>query len=105
MIASLGLLTPDGLDEFYPIFDDYQHMGDKDRKASQFLFHDLQPYQGEHGASRIMWEEGRKRKYREWLRLVGSFLTTRDGRTNTDRFLSRWATPATHWQMARRQSR
>ena len=104
MIASLGLLTPDGLDEFYPIFDDYQHMGDKDRKASQFLFHDLQPYQGEHGASRIVWEEGRKRKYREWLRQVGLFPATRD-RTNTDRLPSRWVTPATRCQMARPQSR
>ncbi|KAH8891804.1 peptidoglycan binding domain-containing protein [Thozetella sp. PMI_491] len=68
MIASLGLLTPDGLDRFYQIFDDYVHMGDKRRKHDEFLFPDLPSYQGEEGAARILWEEGRKHKYRSWLK-------------------------------------
>lgn len=30
MVATLGLLTRDGVDNFYPIFKDMQHWGDKD---------------------------------------------------------------------------
>ncbi len=72
MIATLGLLTPDGLDRFYDIFDDYEHMGDEHRKPSEFLFKELEPYKGQHGAARITWEEQRKHKYREWLKQVSS---------------------------------
>ncbi len=76
MIATLGLLTPDGLDHFYQIFDDYQHMGDKHRSVDDYLFHGLPPYHGEEGTGRIIWEEERKHKYRDWLKQVRILGTT-----------------------------
>ncbi len=36
MIASVGLLTPQGLEYFPEIFDDYENMGDPKRRADQF---------------------------------------------------------------------
>lgn len=70
MIASLGLLTYDGLDRFYDIFKDYQTMGDKHRSTDDFVFKELQAYDGEKGKAKIMWEEERKRQYREFLKQV-----------------------------------
>lgn len=70
MIASVGLLTYDGLDHFFDIFKDYQTMGDKHRNADEFVFKGLQPYNGEKGKAKIVWEEERKRQYREFLKQV-----------------------------------
>ncbi|PSR80000.1 hypothetical protein BD289DRAFT_79241 [Coniella lustricola] len=69
MIASLGLMTHSGLDRFYDIFTDYQLMGSKERKVDDFLCKDvLQPYAGQEGTDKILWEEERKRVYREFLK-------------------------------------
>lgn len=76
MIASLGLLTNDGLDRFFEIFKDYQTMGDTHRSTEDFVFKSLQPYDGEKGKAKIIWEEERKRQYREFLKEV-RFLTRR----------------------------
>lgn len=70
MIASLGLLTHDGLDHFFDVFEDYQLMGDKHRGTDEYIFKGLQPYDGEKGTAKILWEEERKRQYREHLKQV-----------------------------------
>ncbi|KAK4227766.1 hypothetical protein QBC38DRAFT_499110 [Podospora fimiseda] len=68
MIASIGLLTPDGLDQFYTIFNDYEHMGDKTRDTDEFLVPGLQEYNNSFGQAKIEWEEKRMRKYKEGLK-------------------------------------
>ncbi|KAJ0125249.1 hypothetical protein J7T55_006594 [Diaporthe amygdali] len=68
LIASVGLLTTEGMDNFYPIFEDYEHIGDEKRSASEFLFHDLVPYHGEKGKAKILWENERKEQYKKWLK-------------------------------------
>lgn len=68
MIASLGMLTHDGLDKFYSIFADYQLMGSKDRNVDEYIFQGLAPYDGQTGTAKIEWEEERKRQYREFLK-------------------------------------
>ncbi|KAF3764097.1 hypothetical protein M406DRAFT_339798 [Cryphonectria parasitica EP155] len=67
MIASLGLLSHNGLDHFYEIFTDYQLMGSKSRDPQKYLFKGLQPYGDEKGTAKILWEEERKRQYRHAL--------------------------------------
>lgn len=70
MIASLGLLTHEGLDHFYAIFNDYQTMGSKTRSVDDYIFKGLPPYDGQKGKDKILWEEERKRQYREFLKEV-----------------------------------
>lgn len=70
MIASLGLLTHEGLDRFYDIFNDYQTMGSTSRSVDDYIFKGLAPYDGEKGKDKILWEEERKLKYREFLKQV-----------------------------------
>lgn len=70
MIASLGLLTHEGLDHFYAIFTDYQDMGSKKRSVDDYIFKGLAPYDGQEGKAKILWEEERKRQYREYLKEV-----------------------------------
>lgn len=70
MIASMGLLTPEGLDHFYPIFEDYENMSDEKRGMDKFLYSGLTPYNGELGKAKIRWETNRKDQYREWLKSV-----------------------------------
>lgn len=70
LIASVGLLTTEGMDQFFPIFRDYENIGDEKRSASEFLFHDLIPYQGEKGKAKIHWENQRKEQYKQWLKSV-----------------------------------
>ncbi|KXH36573.1 peptidoglycan binding domain-containing protein [Colletotrichum nymphaeae SA-01] len=67
MIATVGLLTPTGLDHFYAIFEDYENMGDSDRDPSVFLDPEVLPYNGEKGAARAKWEIDRKSQYERWL--------------------------------------
>ncbi|KAI3555236.1 peptidoglycan binding domain-containing protein [Colletotrichum abscissum] len=67
MIATVGLLTPSGLDHFYAIFEDYENMGDSDRDPSLFLDPKVPPYNGEKGAARANWEMDRKSQYERWL--------------------------------------
>lgn len=71
MIASLGLLTHEGLDRFYSIFTDYQLMGSKERKVEEFIFKGLPSYDRQTGKAKIEWEAERKRQYREFLKQVG----------------------------------
>lgn len=70
MIASIGLLTPEGLDHFYAIFDDYEHMGKTNRDIDQFLIPGLPKYNGERGQAKIEWEAARKRQYKRGLKEV-----------------------------------
>lgn len=76
MIASVGLLTTEGMDHFFPIFRDYEDIGDEKRPASEFLFHDLIPYNGEKGKAKIRWENKRKEQYKQWLKSVSCDFTT-----------------------------
>lgn len=64
------MLTTEGMDHFFPIFRDYENIGDEKRSASEFLFHDLIPYQGEKGKAKIFWENQRKEQYKQWLKSV-----------------------------------
>jgi uncharacterized protein (DUF2235 family) len=73
MVATLGLLRPDGLDHFYAIFEDYENMGDPKRDNDEFLFSGLPPYKGQKGKALILWEEERKEVYRQWLKEVSPF--------------------------------
>ncbi|KAK4139360.1 uncharacterized protein C8A04DRAFT_33180 [Dichotomopilus funicola] len=68
MIASIGLLTPQGLDHFYDIFDDYHSMGKSGRNVEQFLVPGLPKYGGEHGQAKIEWEGRRMKAYKAGLR-------------------------------------
>ncbi|KZL76893.1 peptidoglycan binding domain-containing protein [Colletotrichum tofieldiae] len=67
MIATVGLLTPQGLDHFYRVFEDYESMGDIDRDSSLFLDPEMLPYQGEKGPAKVNWETRRKLQYKSWL--------------------------------------
>ncbi|KAK4186701.1 hypothetical protein QBC35DRAFT_256178 [Podospora australis] len=68
MIASVGLLTPEGLDNFYAIFDDYENMGNTMRDVDDYLIPGLAVYNGSYGQAKIEWEERRKRVYKEGLK-------------------------------------
>jgi len=70
MIASIGLLTPEGLDNFYSIFNDYENIGSKTRDTDDFLVPNLPEYNNSQGPAKIEWEERRMRKYKEGLRQV-----------------------------------
>lgn len=71
MVASLGLLTPDGLDHFYAVFEDYENMGDRHRRADQFVVPALPEYGGQEGKEKIAWENSRMGQYRLGLKSVG----------------------------------
>ena len=68
MIASVGLLTPEGLDYFHDIFNDYESMGDDKRNPADFMCPNLEKYSGQTGAEKGRWEEKRKDQFREWLK-------------------------------------
>ncbi|GJC83796.1 uncharacterized protein ColLi_06634 [Colletotrichum liriopes] len=70
MIATVGLLTPQGLDHFYRVFEDYESMGDIDRDSSLFLDPEMLPYQGEKGPAKVNWETRRKLQHKSWLSKV-----------------------------------
>ncbi|TQN64282.1 hypothetical protein CSHISOI_10949 [Colletotrichum shisoi] len=53
MIATVGLLTPQGLEWFYGVFEDYENMGNTGRDLGDFLYPDILPYRGEKGAARF----------------------------------------------------
>lgn len=82
MVVSLGLLTPDGLDHFYAIFEDYENMGDRHRAADQFIVPALPEYGGQEGKDKILWENQRMHQYRLGLKKLGFTRDTyRDGTT------------------------
>ena len=70
MVASVGLLTPEGLDRFYAIFEDYENMGNRSRPLDEFLVGGLAPYNGSHGQAKIEWERARMQQYKKGLREV-----------------------------------
>lgn len=70
MIASVGLLTPEGLDHFYAIFEDYENMGNRSRHADEYLIPGLPAYNDSHGQAKIEWERVRMQKYKQGLRDV-----------------------------------
>lgn len=71
LIASIGLLTPQGHDHFYAIFDDYENMGNPGRHTDYYVVPGLPKYDGSHGQAKIEWENARMRKYKQGLREVG----------------------------------
>lgn len=70
MVASVGLLTPEGLDNFYAIFDDYENMGNATRHVDEYLIPGLPKYNGSHGQAKIDWEAARMHQYKTALREV-----------------------------------
>jgi uncharacterized protein (DUF2235 family) len=68
MIASVGLLTPEGLDHFHTIFDDYENLGTPTRHSNSFLVPALPEYDGSHGQRKIEWQGVRTQKYKAGLR-------------------------------------
>lgn len=73
LIGSIGLLNTEGLDFFYPIFEDYENMADEDRRRDEFLddsYDCLTKYNGEKGKQKILWENRRKEEYKQWLKNV-----------------------------------
>lgn len=73
LIASIGLLTTEGMAWFYSIFEDYENMADKNRSKSQFLddsYKFLTKYNGEKDKAKILWENKRKEEYKRWLKSV-----------------------------------
>ncbi|KAL2255160.1 hypothetical protein VTK26DRAFT_3979 [Humicola hyalothermophila] len=68
MIASVGLLTPEGLDNFYAIFDDYENMGNPARDTDDYFIPGLPEYDGSHGQAKIEWETERMRRYKLGLK-------------------------------------
>ena len=75
MIATLGLLNVSGLDHFFAIFKDYEHLESDKRPNDEFLYKDLTPFRGETGKARWRVEERRKQEYRRWLRDTVSLAT------------------------------
>lgn len=79
-LASVGLLTTEGMNHFYPIFEDYENIADETRQISKFLCQELTPYHGEKGKAKILWENKRKEEYKLWLK---SRFWTRDTYQNS----------------------
>ncbi|CAK7225575.1 hypothetical protein SBRCBS47491_005935 [Sporothrix bragantina] len=74
LVASVGLLTPAGMDRFYDIFDDYENMADPERAAAgKFICPAdvLEPYANQKAEAWIQWENRRKTQYRAWLKSEG----------------------------------
>ncbi|KAL1837313.1 hypothetical protein VTJ49DRAFT_4035 [Mycothermus thermophilus] len=94
MIGSIGLLTPDGLDYFHAIFDDYENMGHAHRDADEFLVPGMPDFDGSHGQAKIEWERARMHKYKLGLKQLGFTRDTyRDGITPiTIKALAVWDT-------------
>ncbi|ROT35051.1 hypothetical protein SODALDRAFT_301656 [Sodiomyces alkalinus F11] len=97
MIASIGLLTPRGLEHFHAIFEDIEHMGSARRPLDDFLYDHLPPYAGEQGEAKIRWTRYRKSIYRDWLKSLGYTRDTHpDGVTPiTIKALAVWDTVGT----------
>ncbi|KAK0609769.1 hypothetical protein B0T17DRAFT_501294 [Bombardia bombarda] len=68
MIASIGLLTPEGFDHFYTIFDDYENIGNTGRDTDDFLVPGLPEYNNSYGQAKIEWENARVLKYKDGLK-------------------------------------
>lgn len=71
IIASLGILMPDGLDRFYSIFHDYMYMGTPSRNKTEFVVPNLPEYKGQKGQAKIEWEAERMKMYKEQLIELG----------------------------------
>lgn len=66
----MGLLTTEGMNHFYSIFEDYENMADEKRPISKFLYEGLTPYNGEKGKAKVLWENKREEEYKRWLKSV-----------------------------------
>lgn len=78
LIASIGLLTTNGMTWFYSIFEDYENMADVTRGRKEFLdnsYEFLSPYNGSTGVQKIIWEGRRKNEYKAWLKEVSFKIT------------------------------
>ncbi|KAL0940282.1 peptidoglycan binding domain-containing protein [Colletotrichum truncatum] len=97
MIATVGLLTPMGLEQFYSVFEDYEHMSDAKRDTKLYLFPNMPPYKNEQGQAKRQWEAKRRAQYQEWLTKNGySRHTYQDGKTDiTIKAVGVWDTVGT----------
>lgn len=97
MVATLGLLTPDGLDHFFAVFEDYEALGNEHRDITAFLVHSLEPWSGQVGKEKERWESRRQELYRKGLEEMGYTRDTfKDGTTEiTIKALGVWDTVGT----------
>ncbi|CAK7200537.1 hypothetical protein SEUCBS139899_003234 [Sporothrix eucalyptigena] len=87
LVASVGLLTPAGMDRFYDIFEDYENMADPARAAAgKFICPatTLEAYANQKGEAWIQWENRRKTQYRAWLKAEGYTKDTYKGTDGTE---------------------
>lgn len=70
MIASVGLLTPAGMEHFYAIFQDYEEIRNTRRNVSDYLIPGLPKYGGEKGKNKDHWEDIRSGLYKQGLKGV-----------------------------------
>ena len=73
LVASVGLLTPEGQGRFYDIFEDYENMANREHTDADFICPagTLDAYAGQEGEAWIRWENRRKTQYRAWLKAEG----------------------------------
>lgn len=76
MIATVGLLTPQGLERFYAVFEDYEHLSDVDRDPNLYLNREILRFRDNDNFRE--WEKRRKAQYKNWLSEVGYCLTRMD---------------------------
>lgn len=70
MIASVGLLTPAGMQHFYDVFEDYEGIKSTHRDPAEYVVPGLPAYRGEEGKERLLWEERRLAMYMQGLKEV-----------------------------------
>lgn len=70
MIASVGLLTPAGMEHFYAIFQDYEDIRNTRRSVDDYLIPGLPKYEGEKGKNKDHWEDIRLGLYKQGLKRV-----------------------------------
>lgn len=70
MIASVGLLTPSGMEHFYAVFEDYEEIRNTHRDAGIYLVPGLPKYGGEKGKAKNLWEDQRSEMYKQGLKKV-----------------------------------
>ncbi|KAL8320947.1 hypothetical protein RB597_007290 [Gaeumannomyces tritici] len=94
MIATIGLLTPAGLDYFYKIFEDYQNLGNASRSPSEYMWagpaYDSKKYKAKGD-----WVAERKDGYRTFLKereMTRDTFADSSGRAITIKALAVWDT-------------
>ncbi|KAF6810874.1 peptidoglycan binding domain-containing protein [Colletotrichum sojae] len=82
MIATVGLLTPQGLEQFYAVFEDYEHLSDVDRDPKLYLNRDILRFS--ENSNFREWETKRKAQYKTWLSEHGLTRHTQRDKSGAD---------------------